>query len=71
MINVIASENTVTGESEQPGYLEGYGVIDADLVRQLGEDAALRLVECPTVSPRRPCATNRPLRWSAGSAAVM
>jgi Domain of unknown function (DUF222) len=51
VINVIASEATVTGESEQPGYLDGYGVIDADLVRQLAENAALRFVGHPTVSP--------------------
>ena len=51
VINVIASAETVTGESDQPGYLEGYGVIDAEQVRQLAETAALRLVECPTVTP--------------------
>jgi hypothetical protein len=57
VINVIASEETVLGESDQPGYLEGYGVIDAELgpraswgVRALAETAALRLVECPTVT---------------------
>jgi hypothetical protein len=51
VINVIASEATVTGESDQPGYLEGYGVIDAEQVRELGESAALRLVEQPFVTP--------------------
>jgi hypothetical protein len=51
VINVIASEETVTGESDQPGYLEGYGVIDAEQVRQLAENATQRLVECPTVTP--------------------
>jgi hypothetical protein len=50
VINVIASEDTVVGDSDQPGYLEGYGVIDAEQVRQLAETAALRLVECPTVT---------------------
>jgi hypothetical protein len=51
VINVIASEDTVTGESQQPGYLEGYGVIDAEQVRELADSATLRLVECPTVTP--------------------
>jgi hypothetical protein len=51
VINVIATEATVTGESEQPGYLEGYGVIDAEQVRQLAETASIRPVECPTISP--------------------
>jgi hypothetical protein len=50
VINVIASEDTVAGESDQPGYLEGYGVIDAEQVRQLAESAKLRPVECPTVT---------------------
>ncbi len=50
VLNVIATEATVTGDSEQPGYLEGYGVIDADTVRELAEDSALRLLEEPEVS---------------------
>jgi hypothetical protein len=50
VINVIASEATVTGDSDQPGYLEGYGVIDAEQVRELAETAAIRPVECPTVT---------------------
>jgi hypothetical protein len=29
----------------------GYGVIDADQVRQLAEEASLRLLQEPTVSP--------------------
>jgi Domain of unknown function (DUF222) len=49
VINVIASEATVTGQSDQPGYLDGYGMIDADQVRQLAETAALRFVQYPTV----------------------
>ncbi len=38
------------GESNQPGYLEGYGVIDADQVRELAATASLRLLENPPVS---------------------
>lgn len=49
VINVIASQETVDGNSDQPGYLEGYGVIDADQVRQLAESAALRLLTEPAV----------------------
>jgi uncharacterized protein DUF222 len=51
VLNVIASEATVTGDSEQPGYLEGFGVIDADMVRELADSATLQLVEEPTVTP--------------------
>jgi Domain of unknown function (DUF222) len=51
VINVIASEATVTGDSDQPGYLEGYGVIEAEQVRELADNAALRLIEPPIVTP--------------------
>jgi hypothetical protein len=50
VINVIASQETVDGSSDQPGYLEGYGVIDADQVRQLAESATLRILSEPAVS---------------------
>jgi hypothetical protein len=50
VINVIASQETVEGRSEQPGYLEGYGVIDAEQVRQLAKTAAQRLLSEPTVT---------------------
>jgi hypothetical protein len=52
VINVIATEATVTGASDQPGYLQGYGVIDAEQVRELAKDAKQRLVECPPVDAR-------------------
>jgi hypothetical protein len=67
VINVIATADTVTGDSDQPGYLEGYGVIDAEQVRALAENSALRPVGCPTVTPKRPCVINPHRRWSAGS----
>jgi hypothetical protein len=50
VINVIASQETVDGNSDQPGYLEGYGVIDAEQVRQLAESASLRLLSEPAVN---------------------
>lgn len=40
VMNVMASEQTVYGEGEQPGYLEGYGVIEAEQVRALAAVAA-------------------------------
>jgi hypothetical protein len=45
VINVVASDHTVFGNSNQPGYLDGYGVIDAEQVRQLAAAASLRLAE--------------------------
>jgi Domain of unknown function (DUF222) len=41
VINVVASEQTVYGDSAVPGYLEGYGVIDADQVRRLAQAASI------------------------------
>ncbi len=70
VINVIASEETVTGESDQPGYLEGYGVIDAEQVCQLAETAALRLVECPTVTPAEALRYQPSAARNAGSGVV-
>jgi hypothetical protein len=39
IITVVASEQTVNGQSNQPGYLECYGVIDAEQVRELAAAA--------------------------------
>ncbi len=51
VINVIAGQHTVFGDGCQPGYLEGYGVIDAEQVRALAKEATLRLLDEPSVSP--------------------
>lgn len=51
VINVVATDQTVQGDSDQPGYLEGYGVIDAEQVRQLAAAAASLLVADPLTSP--------------------
>ncbi|OSC26753.1 HNH nuclease [Mycobacterium vulneris] len=50
VINVVASEQTVYANGAEPGYLEGYGVIDADQVRQLAAAASV-LIADPTTSP--------------------
>lgn len=55
VINVIAGQDTLTGDPdqpgyEQPGYLEGYGVIDAEQVRELAETARLRQLTEPEVT---------------------
>jgi Domain of unknown function (DUF222) len=48
VVTVVASEQTVRGQSDLPGYLEGYGVIDAEQVRELAAAASLRLAEPQT-----------------------
>jgi hypothetical protein len=51
VINVVATDRTVCGDSDQPGYLEGYGVIDAEQVRALAAVAAsLPVVVDPVTS---------------------
>jgi hypothetical protein len=50
VINVVAGEQTVYGESDQPGYLVGYGVIDAGQVRQMVATAALQVID-PFTTP--------------------
>ncbi|OBF17809.1 hypothetical protein A5727_11275, partial [Mycobacterium sp. ACS4331] len=51
VINVVASAATVTGEGDQPGHLQGFGIIDAAQVRDLVPTALLRPVARPTVTP--------------------
>lgn len=53
VLNVIASAETVAGHSNGSGYLAGYGVIDAALVRELARDATRRLVEAPAFDERQ------------------
>jgi len=50
VINVVASDQTVNGDSSAPGYLEGYGVIDAEQVRALAAAASV-LIADPLTSP--------------------
>jgi Domain of unknown function (DUF222) len=50
VINVVASDQTLHANGSQPGYLEGYGVIDAEQVRALAA-AAAQLIANPVTSP--------------------
>jgi hypothetical protein len=52
IINVVASDQTVSGNSAAPGYLEGYGIIDAEQVRELAA-AAASLRFCDPVTSAR------------------
>jgi hypothetical protein len=49
VVNIVAGSETVLGGGTEPGYIDGYGVIDADHVRRLAEEATLRLLEEPMV----------------------
>jgi len=50
VINVIAGERTVFEDGAAPGYLEGYGVIDAEQVRRLATAASV-LIADPVTGP--------------------
>ena len=50
VVTVVASEQTIAGQTHSPGYLEGYGVIDAEQVRELAATASLRLAD-PQTNP--------------------
>ncbi|OBH55079.1 HNH endonuclease signature motif containing protein [Mycobacterium sp. E2479] len=68
VINVVASEQTVYANGAEPGYLEGYGVIDAEQVRQLAAAASV-LIANPVTSPvealryQPPAALERAIRF--------
>ncbi len=51
VVTVVASEQTVNGQGGLPGYLDGYGVIDAEQVRELAANASIRLAD-PRTSAR-------------------
>ncbi|RRR47166.1 HNH endonuclease [Mycolicibacter terrae] len=45
ILNVVATADTIGGCSDRPGYLEGFGVIDADQVRALAESASRWVID--------------------------
>ncbi|BBY74729.1 hypothetical protein MPRF_16280 [Mycolicibacterium parafortuitum] len=59
VLHVIATADTVAGHSNTAGYLAGYGIIDAELVRELAREATRRLVEAPPFDERQ-AVTYRP-----------
>jgi len=55
VVNMIAGSETVLGGGDDPGYVEGYGVVDAEYVRQLAENATIRFLEEPVVTDDQVC----------------
>lgn len=45
VVTVVAGEQTLIGAGDRPGYLEGYGVIDAEQVRELAAAGFVRLAD--------------------------
>jgi Domain of unknown function (DUF222) len=54
MIQVLASQATLDGTSDTPGYVEGYGPILADVVRDIAKQAKQRTVRHPGDAPAEP-----------------
>ncbi len=50
VINVVTTDQTVHGNGSAPGYLDGYGLLDADQVRTLAEAATVVIAD-PVTSP--------------------
>lgn len=49
VVNVIAERDTVLGDGKAAGYVTGFGVIDAEQVRDLADQGTMRLVSEPQV----------------------
>lgn len=49
VVNVIAERDTVVSDGAAPGYVCGYGVVDAEQVRELADQGTTRLVTEPKV----------------------
>ncbi len=47
VVHVLASQATLDGASEDPGYLPGYGILPAERVRDLARNATLKPVRVP------------------------
>lgn len=62
VVSVIATAATVAGHSEAPGYLAGFGVVDADQVRELARNA----VHTPLYQP--PTGEREALRYRPSAA---
>jgi hypothetical protein len=67
VIHVLAEQATITGDSDVPGYLAGFGILPADSVRRVAASAQLKPVVVPTPTPDpgyRPSAVTREFtRW--------
>lgn len=47
LVHVIMLDSTLTGADDEPGYLDGYGLINADHVREVAADADIVPVRVP------------------------
>ena len=48
VIHVLAEQSTLDGNSDNPGYLPGFGVLPAASVREVAKTAQLKFVKVPT-----------------------
>jgi hypothetical protein len=51
VIHVLAEQATLDGNSDHPGYLEGFGILPAESVRDLAKTAKLKPLVIPSATP--------------------
>ncbi|MEW2482188.1 HNH endonuclease signature motif containing protein [Mycobacterium sp. NPDC049093] len=60
VVHVLASQATLDGMSQDPGYLPGYGILPADRVRDLSSNAKLKPVRVPADTSTSPSESSAP-----------
>jgi hypothetical protein len=53
VINVLAEQTTVNGDSETPGYLPGFGPLPASALREVAATAKVKPLVMPSTNPER------------------
>ncbi|MFT4044436.1 MAG: DUF222 domain-containing protein, partial [Gordonia sp. (in: high G+C Gram-positive bacteria)] len=53
VIHVVANQSTLEGADEAPGFLDGYGVIDAEAIRKLMAGAEFDVIDTERISSNR------------------
>ncbi|MGV0815794.1 HNH endonuclease signature motif containing protein [Mycolicibacterium boenickei] len=69
VIHVLADQSTVDGNSNDPGYLPGHGILPADSVRDLARSAKIKPVRMPAghAEPAEPREAAEPSETGTGS----
>jgi hypothetical protein len=71
VIHVLAEQGTLDGTSDNPGYLDGFGILPAETVREVAKTAKLNRWTCRrTMTPEIPGIAPQPRRKSLFSGAI-
>ena len=47
LVHVVVTDKTLNGTSDEPGWIDGFGVVDAEHVREIAKDAIIRYLKEP------------------------